>query len=213
MAAATFAMESMTLLTASLVDRAESDFRLESAICKMLASEWAWKIANDTMQIRGGRGYETVASLAKRGESPDPVERIVRDSRINTIFEVKRNYAIIHREGGARPAFEISARFSTGGCPFPCRAAGLRAAVFTACGILQRFFHGRSGLRPSPPQLSRWCRSCARKLARRMFANASEWIGGWAPAPAWRFRGYWRRDFRNVGHIVTCAGNGGPFRS
>jgi len=87
MAAATFAMESMTMLTASLVDRAKSDFRLESAICKMLATEWAWRIANDTMQIRGGRGYETAASLGKRGESPDPVERIVRDSRINTIFE------------------------------------------------------------------------------------------------------------------------------
>ena len=68
MAAATFAMESMTMLTASLVDRAKSDFRLESAICKMLATEWAWRIANDTMQIRGGRGYETAgfAGQARR---------------------------------------------------------------------------------------------------------------------------------------------------
>ena len=87
MAASTFAMESMTMLTAALVDRAKSDFRLESAICKMLATEWAWRIANDAMQIRGGRGYETATSLRKRNESPDPVERMVRDSRINTIFE------------------------------------------------------------------------------------------------------------------------------
>src|SRR5947208_5377959 len=60
MAADIFAMEAMTFYTASLVDRDKSaDIRLEAAMCKMWATERAWEMANDTMQIRGGRGYET----------------------------------------------------------------------------------------------------------------------------------------------------------
>src|SRR5438093_8830818 len=63
MAANTFAMESMTLLAASRVDRDKhADIRLEAAMCKMWGTETAWDIANDTLQIRGGRGYETAAS-------------------------------------------------------------------------------------------------------------------------------------------------------
>lgn len=88
MAADTFAMESMTLLAASAVDRDKhADVRLEAAMCKMWATEHAWTIVNDAVQIRGGRGYETAASLKTRGEAPIPLERFLRDSRINTIFE------------------------------------------------------------------------------------------------------------------------------
>jgi alkylation response protein AidB-like acyl-CoA dehydrogenase len=88
MAADTFAMESMTLYAASLVDKDKhADVRLEAALCKLWGTEVGWRIVNDTMQIRGGRGFETADSLRARGEEPEPVERFMRDCRINTIFE------------------------------------------------------------------------------------------------------------------------------
>jgi alkylation response protein AidB-like acyl-CoA dehydrogenase len=83
-----FAMESMVLFAASLVDHdLHADVRLEAALSKLWATERAWEIVNETMQIRGGRGYETANSLAMHGDEPIPVERYLRDCRINTIFE------------------------------------------------------------------------------------------------------------------------------
>src|SRR5216117_3330965 len=87
MAGNVFAMEAMTFLTSSLLDRKAGDLRIETAMCKMWATETTWRIADDAMQVRGGRGYETAESLAGRGEEPVPVERFLRDCRINMIFE------------------------------------------------------------------------------------------------------------------------------
>jgi len=173
MAADAFAMESMTLLTAAMVDRAKADFRLESAICKMLASEWAWRIANDTMQIRGGRGYETAASLRQRGESPDPVERMVRDSRINLIFEGSSE---IMRLFIAREA--LDPHLKIGGPVLDRRmSAGARGvAALRAVGFYSRWYPAtflpRRGAKKFDRRLRRhvrWCEAACRRLARRLF--------------------------------------------
>ena len=87
MAGNTFAMEAITFLTSALVDKKAGDLRIETAMCKMWSTEMTWKIADDAMQVRGGRGYETEKSLRDRGDEPTAVERFLRDCRINTIFE------------------------------------------------------------------------------------------------------------------------------
>ena len=69
MAGNVFAMEAMTFLTSALVDRKAGDLRIETAMCKMWATETTWRIADEAMQVRGGRGYETarVARGTRRG--------------------------------------------------------------------------------------------------------------------------------------------------
>lgn len=86
-AATTFAMDSVSALAASFADQGRTDIRLEAAMAKLFCSEASWDIVDKTMQIRGGRGYETAASLRARGEKAYPVERMMREARINLIIE------------------------------------------------------------------------------------------------------------------------------
>src|SRR5262245_12252944 len=76
-AAHCFAMEAATAECAAFIDQGSPDYMLETAILKVFATEHLWPIVNDTLQVWGGKGYF----------SDQPIERWMRDARINTIGE------------------------------------------------------------------------------------------------------------------------------
>ena len=86
-AATGYALEAIVELSSQMADDKRRDIRIEAALAKLYCSEMASKIADELVQIRGGRGYETAASLAARGERGVPAEQMLRDLRINRIFE------------------------------------------------------------------------------------------------------------------------------
>ncbi|MGW7070694.1 acyl-CoA dehydrogenase family protein [Streptomyces sp. NPDC054855] len=86
-AATTFALEAVLDLSSQMADEDRNDIRIEAALAKLYGSEMGCLMADELVQIRGGRGFETAESLAARGERAVPAEQVLRDLRINRIFE------------------------------------------------------------------------------------------------------------------------------
>ena len=175
MAANVFALEAMTLCTAALADRHDgTDIRIEAAMCKMWGTEAAWDIVNDTLEIRGGRGFETAQSLRARGEPGIPVERFLRDSRINLIFEGSSE---IMRLFIAREALDTHLRIGGEALNRTRAADDRRRAAARAASFYARWYPNQWLFACAPPRAldpalrapARFVNATAHKLARRMF--------------------------------------------
>lgn len=183
-AATTYALEAMVELSSLLADDKRNDIRIEAALAKLYGSEMAWLIADELVQIRGGRGYETAASLAARGERGVPAEQMLRDLRINRIFEGSTEimHLFIAREAVDTHLAKAGELIEPGvGLRRKARAAG-RAGGFYA-RWLPTLVAGE-GQRPGayaefgPLAVHvRYIERTSRKLARATFYGMSRWQG------------------------------------
>ncbi|WP_371662894.1 acyl-CoA dehydrogenase family protein [Streptomyces sp. NBC_00280] len=187
-AATTFALEAVLDLSSQMADENRNDIRIEAALAKLYGSEMAWLMADELVQIRGGRGFETAESLAARGERAVPAEQILRDLRINRIFEGSTEimHLLIAREA-------VDAHLTVAGDlidpdkSLPDKArAGANAGVFYA-KWLPKLFTGAGQLPRSYAEFKcegvdlsphlRYVERSARKLARSTFYAMSRWQG------------------------------------
>jgi hypothetical protein len=183
-AATTYAMESMLDLCCMIADDDRNDIRIEAALVKLFASEMAWQVADELVQIRGGRGYETAESLAARGERPAEAEQLLRDLRINRIFEGSTEimHLLIAREA-------VDAHLAVAGDiidPSATLARKGRAAA-RAGGFYARWLPTLAVGRGQAPTAYgefgplaghlRYVERASRKLARSTFYAMSRWQG------------------------------------
>ncbi len=183
-AATTYALEAVVELSSQLADDKRNDIRIEAALAKLYCSEMGGKITDELVQIRGGRGYETAASLAARGERGVPAEQMQRDMRINRIFEGSTEimHLFIAREA-------VDAHLSAAGEVIdPRLPAGRRArAAAKAGGFYAKWLptlmtgegqrpgaYGEFG--PLAAHL-RYVERASRKLARVTFYGMARWQG------------------------------------
>ncbi|MBO9533103.1 MAG: acyl-CoA dehydrogenase family protein [Solirubrobacteraceae bacterium] len=171
--ASTFGLEAILDVSARLADDNTNDIRIEAAIAKLYGSEIGWTIADELIQIRGGRGFETAKSLKARGEKPVGTEQALRDSRINRIFEGSTEimHLIIAREAvdehlaAAGDAIDVKA-------PAAARAKGAANALKFYAGYAPKLVVGEGNDPRSFAEFGsnakhlRWAERSSRKLAR-----------------------------------------------
>lgn len=183
-AATAYALEAVLDLSSELADAGSHDIRIEAALAKLYASEKAWLVADELVQIRGGRGYETAESQAARGERGIAAEQVLRDLRINRIFEGSTEimHLLIAREA-------VDAHLSVAGDiidPDADRQAKMKAAA-KAGGFYAKWLPtlvvgkgqspaGYTEFGPLAKHL-RFVERSARKLARQTFYAMSRWQG------------------------------------
>lgn len=141
-AATAFALEAIVEVTGRHAD-AGANTHMDAELAKLFASEKAWQVADELLQIRGGRGYETAASAAARGERGVPVEQLLRDLRIGRIFDgsTEALRGFIAAEALAVPEAHGTQAAVDGFGPL---AGHLRFVERTCRGVAQHVAHGRS---------------------------------------------------------------------
>jgi alkylation response protein AidB-like acyl-CoA dehydrogenase len=176
MTASQFAMESVTWLASAMADRGGYDIRIEAAMAKLFCSETAWKLIDDTLQIRGGRGFERAESLKARGEKPIPVERMMRDHRINRIIEGTTDimHLFLAREA-LDPHMEVAAELILKHAPLGRRVrAGIRMAEFYSTWYPKQWinaseFHTYPEFGPKLGNHMNYIERTSHRLAREIF--------------------------------------------
>jgi alkylation response protein AidB-like acyl-CoA dehydrogenase len=183
-AATTYGMESMLDLCCMLADDDRNDIRIEAALVKLYASEMAWKMADELIQLRGGRGYETASSLAARGERAIGAEQLLRDLRINRIFEGSTEimHLLIAREAVDQhlsvagdiidPEADIKRKAKAG-----ARAGGFYARWLPTLAVGAGQVPGGFGAFGPLAKHMRFVERASRKLARSTFYGMSRWQG------------------------------------